>query len=491
METLPRETIVDVLENRLREEILTGRHPAGSYLPPERELADGYGVTRTTLKHAFGRLVQSGLLETRHGVGTRVRDFARLGGADLLPMLVRHSPDWLGEIFEVRRSVGALIAERAAHEGHRRAARRTARRCWRRSRTAEGGDDVQLADIEVHRALARATGNRVYTLLTNTLFNAYLPMRAAPRRPVPGPGAAHDRLEPGRRGCRQGRREGRARARRTRISPPPSGSCSRVSGSPDGRPGHARSRETMLGTVRLDGEERAAPDPPGPRGADGRGAASAPYDGRAADRPGAHRRLGRRPVRRRASWRSRPLARRRIRYRLDFTAQGRRYSLDGWKSISPARPVKSMTVLPFTLTRTASRSANGTLRFPLATRLLPFLASFRFPARRGRRAAPARRAGTASRAVPRSGTPRSTDPATGTGLWLHHELVAPSRRIRRRTRTAGSRVFPADGEGRVRHARFGPSRGSRAARAAGFTADGIEAGPGRLSGQAGDVRAGS
>ena len=114
METLPRETIVDVLENRLREEILTGSHPAGSYLPPERELADGYGVTRTTLKHAFGRLVQSGLLETRHGVGTRVRDFARLGGADLLPMLVRHSPDWLGEIFEVRRSVGALIAERAA-----------------------------------------------------------------------------------------------------------------------------------------------------------------------------------------------------------------------------------------------------------------------------------------------------------------------------------------------------------------------------------------
>ncbi len=70
METLPRETIVDVLEGRLREDILNGRHSAGSYLPPERTLADGYGVTRTTLKHAFGRLVQAGLLETRHGVGT-------------------------------------------------------------------------------------------------------------------------------------------------------------------------------------------------------------------------------------------------------------------------------------------------------------------------------------------------------------------------------------------------------------------------------------
>ncbi|MFJ3923274.1 FadR/GntR family transcriptional regulator [Streptomyces sp. NPDC090022] len=195
METLPRETIVDVLEGRLREDILAGRHPAGTLLPPERELADGYGVTRTTLKHAFGRLVQAGLLETRHGVGTRVRDFARLGGADLLPMLVRHSPDWIGEIFEVRRSIGALIAERAA-------ARATAKdrtalaELLARVRESEGGDAVQLADAEVHRALARATGNRVYVLLTNTLFNAYLPVRAALVGPFADPEAAHARLAP-------------------------------------------------------------------------------------------------------------------------------------------------------------------------------------------------------------------------------------------------------------------------------------------------------
>ena len=195
MEALPRETIVDVLEGRLREDILAGRHPAGSYLPPERQLADGYGVTRTTLKHAFGRLVQAGLLETKHGVGTRVRDYARLGGADLLPMLVRHSPDWIGEIFEVRRTVGALIAARAAARATQQQ-RDELRGLLEAVRLAEGGDGVQLADIEVHRALARATGNRVYALLTNTLFNAYLPVRAALVGPFLDPGVAHDRLEP-------------------------------------------------------------------------------------------------------------------------------------------------------------------------------------------------------------------------------------------------------------------------------------------------------
>lgn len=195
MEALPRETIVDALEKRLREDILAERHPAGSYLPPERELADGFGVTRTSLKHAFGRLTHAGLLETRHGVGTRVRDFLRVGGADLLPMLVLHSPDWIGEIFEVRRSVGMLIAERAATRAT--AVQVTELRLLSAAvGDAAGGEPVQLADVEVHRALARATGNRVYVLLTNTLFNAYLPVRGALVGPFEDPWAARDRLAP-------------------------------------------------------------------------------------------------------------------------------------------------------------------------------------------------------------------------------------------------------------------------------------------------------
>ncbi|MFI9150484.1 FadR/GntR family transcriptional regulator [Streptomyces sp. NPDC053367] len=195
METLPRTTVVETLEGRLQEDILEGRHPVGSLLPPERNLAARYGVTRTTLKHALERLVQAGLLETRHGVGTRVRDYLRTGGADLLPMLVRQAPAWLEEVFEVRRSVGALIAERAA-------LRATARHIAELGalleavRAAEDADTAQLADAEVHRALARATGNRVYVLLTNTLFNAYLPVRRQLAGPFRDAGEAHARLEP-------------------------------------------------------------------------------------------------------------------------------------------------------------------------------------------------------------------------------------------------------------------------------------------------------
>ncbi|GAA2742211.1 FadR/GntR family transcriptional regulator [Kitasatospora cinereorecta] len=194
-QTIARQSVVDLLADRLRDDILDGTHPTGALLPPERDLAARYGVTRTTLKHALTRLEQAGLLQTRHGIGTRIRDFLRDGGTDLLPALAAHDPGWLTDIFEARRDIGTLIARRAA-------ARRTDEHT-RRLRLllaavadAPDADAAQLADMEVHRELARAGGNRVHLLLTNTLFRAYLPVRGALRAPFEDPAVAADRLTP-------------------------------------------------------------------------------------------------------------------------------------------------------------------------------------------------------------------------------------------------------------------------------------------------------
>lgn len=191
-----RDTIVDALVDRLRSDVLSGRYPTGSYLPPERELSTAYGVTRTSLKHAIVRLVQAGLLETRHGVGTRVRDYERFGGPELLPMLVATvGPDWMHEIFEVRREVGALVAGTAAD----RAApqhRDRLRSLLDDLRAAPDAGTAQLIECEIHRVIAAATGNRVYGFLVNSLLNAYLEVREAFQRAFAEPAAAADRVAP-------------------------------------------------------------------------------------------------------------------------------------------------------------------------------------------------------------------------------------------------------------------------------------------------------
>uniref|UniRef100_UPI003D743FC9 GntR family transcriptional regulator n=1 Tax=Streptomyces sp. NRRL F-5630 TaxID=1463864 RepID=UPI003D743FC9 len=62
----------------LRGQIVRGELPAGAALPSERELCETYSVARATLVRALDVLRQEGLVETRHGTGSTVRDRVQL-----------------------------------------------------------------------------------------------------------------------------------------------------------------------------------------------------------------------------------------------------------------------------------------------------------------------------------------------------------------------------------------------------------------------------
>jgi GntR family transcriptional regulator len=63
----------DRLYNHLREKIISGEYPGGMKLPSERELCEGYGVSRITIRHALRLLEDQGLIERTPGRGTFVR----------------------------------------------------------------------------------------------------------------------------------------------------------------------------------------------------------------------------------------------------------------------------------------------------------------------------------------------------------------------------------------------------------------------------------
>jgi DNA-binding FadR family transcriptional regulator len=148
------------------------------------------------VKHALVRLAQAGLVETKHGVGTRVRDYERLGGPELLPMLVSTAgPEWMAEIFQVRREVGAQVAATAAeHAGPEH--RDRLRALSGELRAARDADAAQLAECEIHRVIAAATGNRVYGFLVNAMLNAYLAIRERFTSAFADPPRAAERIAP-------------------------------------------------------------------------------------------------------------------------------------------------------------------------------------------------------------------------------------------------------------------------------------------------------
>ena len=165
--------------DRIREDILTGRHPAGEHLPSERELSTTLGVSRLTLRSALARLETEGLVRTVHGAGNLVLAYREHGGVELLGHLAalalqgRDVPiRVLGELLELRRAIAiealGLAAERGSDEELRglRAHVLAQRGLMKNSR------DYMEADLGFARKVVRATHNIAFELAYNTVQKA-------------------------------------------------------------------------------------------------------------------------------------------------------------------------------------------------------------------------------------------------------------------------------------------------------------------------------
>src|ERR1700712_92875 len=118
--TGPTSTVSSQIHASLRGDILGGRFGAGDALPSERALSEELGASRHAVREALKRLQQAGLISISQGGSTRVRDWRRHGGLDLMLALGAAGeppPEGLGlvrSLFEMRASVGADAARLAA-----------------------------------------------------------------------------------------------------------------------------------------------------------------------------------------------------------------------------------------------------------------------------------------------------------------------------------------------------------------------------------------
>jgi GntR family transcriptional repressor for pyruvate dehydrogenase complex len=85
-------------------------------LPSERRLSEELDASRHAVREALKRLQQAGLVRISHGGATRVRDWRRHGGLELLLELdeLPAGLDLERAIMEMRASVGADAARRCA-----------------------------------------------------------------------------------------------------------------------------------------------------------------------------------------------------------------------------------------------------------------------------------------------------------------------------------------------------------------------------------------
>src|SRR3954447_15326875 len=108
-------TLSGQIYSRLRAEILSDRYAPGDALPSERRLSEELEANRHGVREALKRLQQAGLVSISQGGATRVRDWRRHGGLELL--LEGEVPEALNApraAMEMRACIGADAARRCA-----------------------------------------------------------------------------------------------------------------------------------------------------------------------------------------------------------------------------------------------------------------------------------------------------------------------------------------------------------------------------------------
>jgi len=159
---LPRQTLLDMLADRLEDEILSGDLDVGARLPSESALAAHWGVSRPVVREALSRMRARGIVETVNGRGTFVR---RPQAAVLSEAFIRHvrmndaSAEVVSRLYEARsaleQTTARLAATRASAAELEQIGQRLAEmRAGRRDRAA-----WTRADLAFHLDIAAAAHN--------------------------------------------------------------------------------------------------------------------------------------------------------------------------------------------------------------------------------------------------------------------------------------------------------------------------------------------
>ncbi|WP_127956617.1 pyruvate dehydrogenase complex transcriptional repressor PdhR [Serratia microhaemolytica] len=107
----------DVIEQQLEHLILEGTLSPGEQLPPERELAKEFDVSRPSLREAIQSLEAKGLLTRRQGGGTFVKSNLWQSFIDPLPALLADHPESQFDLLETRHALEGIAAYYAALRG--------------------------------------------------------------------------------------------------------------------------------------------------------------------------------------------------------------------------------------------------------------------------------------------------------------------------------------------------------------------------------------
>jgi GntR family transcriptional repressor for pyruvate dehydrogenase complex len=169
----PRVRLSESIAAQVEELIVNGRLTPGHALPPERVLAQRFGVSRPSLREALLRLEARGLLKVQRGGRFAVTDVTAPTMTDPLVHLLKRHPSAEQDVLEMRHGLEMVAAYFAAQRVTKddRLHLRRAYDNMIKTRTKRDSLADAEADADFHLAVAEASHNVALVHVMRGIYN--------------------------------------------------------------------------------------------------------------------------------------------------------------------------------------------------------------------------------------------------------------------------------------------------------------------------------
>jgi GntR family transcriptional regulator, transcriptional repressor for pyruvate dehydrogenase complex len=170
LRAIKRIRIHEEVFQQIRQLIEQGRFRARDQLPSERELAETFKVSRTSVREALRALETQGLIVSRTGTGNFVADLPVESLIGPLARLLIDEKKALADMFEMRKLIEPHIAALAAQRASRNDVAQLKRIVAKQSEAVGRGESGVDADAELHFFISRTTRNQALQKLVSGLM---------------------------------------------------------------------------------------------------------------------------------------------------------------------------------------------------------------------------------------------------------------------------------------------------------------------------------
>jgi len=171
LRAIKKTRIHEEVVNQVHDLIKEGRYKAGDQLPSERELAETFQVSRTSVREALRALETEGLIVTRTGMGNFIAEMPVETLVASLAKLLIEEKNALADIFELRKLIEPQIASLAAERAAPADIDRMKRLLEKQREQVQSGATGVDADSEFHFAIGQATQNHAIEKLVSGLLD--------------------------------------------------------------------------------------------------------------------------------------------------------------------------------------------------------------------------------------------------------------------------------------------------------------------------------